>query len=111
MYAINDYSFGKLKISNILYIQDLILLGEKIIFDWHRRSGTLEDIRKIDDYQPDTIFIGTGKFGLMKVSETLKNTLKLHEIVNLVIKKSGSIIQKFPDYSLAKKALAIHLSC
>ncbi len=74
-------------------------------------SIVLNDIRLVIDYQPDILFIGTGKFGIMKVSEDFLNEVKKSGIDEIKINKSGNIVDQFNQCEKVKKALAIHLTC
>ncbi len=111
---IDHYSFGKISINSKIYRKDLIILGSQIHNNWWREKGhniTLDDISLIVDYQPDILFIGTGKFGMMKVSDQLIQNLHDLGIDDVIIEKSSKAVDRFNHCKLEKKVLAIHLTC
>jgi len=114
MLKISNYSFGKIKINKKIYTKDLILCGDRIHSGWRREQGhnlSLNDLGLITDYQPDTLFIGTGKFGLMQVKESLVQALKKQGIPDIIIEKSSKVVELYNHCEQPKKSLAIHLSC
>jgi len=114
MVKIDKYSFGKILINNKLYTKDLIILEDIIKDNWQRKSGhslILNDIQLIIDYQPDMIFIGTGKLGALKVSNDIISQINNYGINDVIVGKSDTIVEKFNKCKIAKKALAIHLTC
>ncbi len=114
MLKINDYSFGKIIINNELYRKDLIITGDQVHSDWWRNKGhsiSLDDISLIIDYQPDILFIGTGKMGMMKVSDAFIANVKAAGVDEVKTARSGKIVKEFNQCKKERKALAIHLTC
>ena len=114
MLKITDYSFGKILINNKLYRKDLIITGEQVYPGWWRNKGhsiSLGDISLIIDYQPDIMFIGTGKMGMMRVSDDFTTTVKSVGIDEVIYARSGQIVTVFNQCKKERKALAIHLTC
>lgn len=112
---INSYSFGKINISNKEYNSDLIIFPNTIQDNWWRQKGHLlqkEDLNTVIDYNPDLLIIGTGKYGRMKVPDTLINKLKNINI-NVKVYKTDKAVQ---IYNNKKKdssnvVCALHLTC
>ena len=70
---IDSYRFGNIVIDKIVYKNDVIVFPDRVQPEWWRKEGhhlQLEDIRHaIDDSQPRSLVVGTGKFGIMRVSK------------------------------------------
>ena len=116
MKSIESYSFGTIEIGGKKYTNDLIILPDKIKDHWWRKKGhslQIEDISDIidSDINIDTLIVGKGAYGRMKVSKATKNYIKSKGI-NLIIKKSEDACKEFNKIKDIKKvALAIHLTC
>ncbi len=113
---IDSYTFGKIVVNGKTFSKDIILTSEKVIPNWWRDEGhhmKLNDIHDIfTNYQPEYLIIGTGKFGMMKVSDEItefcaKNTIKC------IAKKTAKAIVEFNTYAEKNKSLvgAFHLTC
>lgn len=111
---ISNYSFGNININNKIYKSDLLIINNQIYPDWRRKNGhklRMNDIVLIIDNQPTTIFIGTGKFGFLKVPKDLIKSLNSLGFKDIVIEKSTKIIELYNNCQNERKALAIHLTC
>ncbi|MFW6064488.1 MAG: Mth938-like domain-containing protein [Candidatus Natronoplasma sp.] len=76
---IEDYSFGSIVIDGEHYNDDVILLGRNVIGGWWRKRGHMvqkEDLRKVLDYDPDILIIGTGSSGRMELTSELPKKLE-----------------------------------
>jgi len=72
---IENYSFGSMTISEKQYTSDLKIINGQVYPDWRRKTGhsiTVDEVADILSAKPDYLIIGSGKFGLMKVSHELK---------------------------------------
>jgi len=111
---ISEYKFGKMKIGEQSFDQDLIILPDRIISSWWRKEGhflQLEDFEGFLDQLPEQIIIGTGKYGMMKVASELIQWLEARKI-KLFIGNTDLAIQEYnnlPDKS--KVIAALHLTC
>lgn len=89
---IEKYSFGSITINDKEYYKDVIVFQDKVFSPWWREEGhnlSVKDLKKAIDAGPNSIIIGTGAQGIMKVpEETLK---KLKEL------KIKTITAKTPD--------------
>ncbi|MBD3405263.1 MAG: hypothetical protein GF411_03890 [Candidatus Lokiarchaeota archaeon] len=111
---IEDYEFGKVKINGKKYEDDLIIIDGTIYPKWWRKEGHnlhLEDLTEIFSRKPDTLIVGTGFYGRMKVSEEIEK--ELEQIgCKLIVKKTKDAAKIFNEISDDKTiALAIHLTC
>jgi len=112
---IENYSFGQMLINGKKYNSDLIIFKDYIYDSWWRKEGHnlyIDDIKEIIDEKPDTLIIGTGYYGLMKVPEELIEHIKSSGIKQVIVKKTGDACN---DYNkLCKKKIivaAFHLTC
>ena len=111
---IEHYTFGRLTFQGQTYSSDLIILPQKIIHPWWRQSGhklVAADIEAVWIEQPETLVIGTGFFGLMKVSpEVIDRAAELN--IHLVIEKTSRAVKTFNSLlGHQKLAGAFHLTC
>ncbi len=111
---ISSYSFGKIIIDKKEYKSDVIIYPERIDSSWWRKkshSVTIEDIPGILKNQPETIILGTGFYGMMKIQNQLKKECTKRGI-NLIIKKTGKVVQIFNELNEVQKVIcALHLTC
>lgn len=115
MNMIEDYSFGRIRISGKVYNSDLIITNDKIVENWWRKKGheiCLEDLRKYNvlnkDY--DVIIIGTGYYGMVKVLDEVKDYFKGKDVFIADTKRA---VEKFNEViKTGKKVLGMfHLTC
>ncbi len=111
---IDSYNFGKIVIDGRIYTSDVIILPDRVVSDWWRASGhnlVAGDIQKYISVIPDILLVGTGYFGIMKVSKNMTE-YALNNDIELHIVKSGKIPKLYNNSFKNKKvAAAIHLSC
>ncbi|MBN2601062.1 MAG: Mth938-like domain-containing protein [Candidatus Marinimicrobia bacterium] len=114
MYTIENYKFGEMIINGIFYHRDLIILTDKILQNWRRKEGhrlILDDIGDIPLSQIECLIIGTGKFGMMKVDETVISALNNAGIECIVYKTDKSVEIFNCIIHQEKVAAAFHLTC
>jgi len=114
--TIDNYSFGKMTIKGEEFTSDLIINHDGSIEDkWWRAEGhnlIPEDIGSVLDYKPDKLIIGTGAFGLMKVSEELRALCK-EKGIEIDASRTGSAVKRFNEAAKEDKSIAacFHLTC
>ncbi len=109
---IDGYSFGHITVDGKSYLRDLIILPERIVTNWWRKQGhrlITADLDEIFDSDIDKLVIGTGAYGLMKVDEETKDSLKKKGIEFFVAptREAVNIYNKLEG----KKAACFHLTC
>ncbi len=109
---IEDYSFGKINIAGKNYNDDVILLGEKVLDGWWRESGhrlSRSDLKKIIEYDPDILIIGTGNSSRMKVPSDLPRKLEF-EVESYPTRKA---CDRYNELIESDKRIAggFHLTC
>jgi len=122
---IESYEFGAIVIDGKNYASDVIILPKRVIDDWWRKEGHrlhVEDLEEVLKHEPkpEVFVLGTGYYGLMKVSPEAENILESCEI-ELVAKPTRKATQIFnkllQNNLLANKSKrivivgAFHLTC
>jgi hypothetical protein len=114
MSKITNYHFGKIQIADQIYTRDLIVTPIRIIPNWKRAEGhllALADLRApLDEFKPEILVLGIGKFGLMKVPETVRRELQSRQIEVFVLKTSAAVV-KFNELTNPNILGAFHLTC
>ena len=114
---IESYDFGVMVINGKKYTSDLIIYQEKVFDGWWRKEGHklyVEDLGRIFSFEPKphVLVVGTGYYGLLKVSREVEEALKSHEIT-LVAQPTREAIQTFNKLLVSGKCVAgaFHLTC
>ena len=80
---IENFSFGSITISGKQYTSDLKIINGQVYPDWLRKTGHSVDNSDVADFlkaKTDSLIIGTGVFGSMKLNVQLKQHLTDHGI-------------------------------
>ena len=114
IFHIQEYRFGKIVINGETYTNDLIILPDKIIPNWWRKTGhilDLDDCLEILSANPQTVIFALGAFSRVKLSESLKKELNVRNIRYHAL-SSKSACEAFNKLSPASRtAAAFHLTC
>ena len=112
---ISDYHFGSVRVDDNTYSADLILLPDRVIGSWWRKSGHClhpDDLTGIVEAAPDVLVIGTGSFGVMQVPADTVAFLKSNGIAPVVLKTDAACREYNERKSNGEKvAAALHLTC
>ncbi|MCF7886465.1 MAG: MTH938/NDUFAF3 family protein [Candidatus Marinimicrobia bacterium] len=111
---IDSYKFGNMVVNGINYTNDLKIFPDEVKSNWWRESGhnlSKSDIKDIIDYKPDVLIIGTGKMGVMKVSQEIKNYIRNNGIKELHVEKSAKAVKLYNQEKNENKVAAFHLTC
>ena len=112
---IEQYSFGKIIVNGATYNDDIKIIKETVIPDWWRKSGHhvgIDDVRDILDSGTDILVIGTGKFGLVKLSSSLRELLK-NRGIELIEKRTMEATKIFNQLHAKGNTVSagFHLTC
>ncbi|MGM0367755.1 MAG: Mth938-like domain-containing protein [Actinomycetota bacterium] len=110
---IDSYSFGNMVIDGTRYRSDLKLFPDQVKSKWWRKKGHLlleEDLKDVLEYRPDTLIIGTGANGLIKVDESLIEHLESLGI-KYIIKNTKQAVKEFNKSKSNKVVGVFHLTC
>jgi hypothetical protein len=112
---IESYSFGSMKVRGESHRNDLKIIDNKIIGNWWRREGHTLYAQDIDDIlysAAETLVVGTGAYGSMRITEDAEKTIEGRgiKLVAAPTKEAVSIFNNL--HSQGKKvAGAFHLTC
>lgn len=112
---IESYRFGEMVVGSVCYKSDLIILPDRIIDNWWRASGHLlaiDDLSQVIEFGPDSLVVGTGNNGMMKVPGKLEKALASYGIRLYANKTNDAwpIFNRLVDEG-RKVAGAFHLTC
>ena len=114
---IDSYEFGVMIIDGKKYTSDVVVLPDRVVKSWWREEGhrlcveDLQDVLNVEP-KPEVLVVGTGYYGLVKISSEVKNTLESSRI-ELVAKPTTDACQTVNELlkSNLKVAAAFHLTC
>ena len=112
---IESYSFGNMTVMGENHRNDLKIIENQIIANWWRREGHALYAEDIDDIlysAVETLVVGTGAYGSMRVTEEAAKALEGLEIklVAVPTKEAVSIFNSL--HAQGKRvAGAFHLTC
>jgi len=111
---ITDYRFGQITIDGRTYDADVIVYADRVDDHWWRKEGhrlSLEDLEDVIRTRPDTLVVGTGYFGRLKLDPDLRETLARKGIC-LVADLTGKATEEFNRLrETGKVVAALHLTC
>lgn len=111
---IDSYSFGRMVIGGELYTADVIIYPDRVDGDWWREEGHLlkpVDLKEVVSASPDLLVVGTGYYGVMKISPDLPGYLKGIGI-KLTASPTPEAWRLFNDLVERKRVVgAFHLTC
>jgi len=111
---IEDYSFGKITVDGKGYTADVIIYPGRVDSSWRRREGHClhrDDLSDVVNERPDSIIIGTGFYGALKVPQDLVREL-VSKGAEVYVKRTAEAVSLFNNLSLQKRTIAcLHLTC
>ncbi len=112
---IDHYSFGSIRIDGRNYRRDVIILRDRVIDNWWRKSGHELHVADISDmiekYLPEVLVVGTGSAGALRVMPETVEYLESKKI-KLIEEKTGDACKTLDRIVHTKKVMgAFHLTC
>ncbi len=111
---IDKYTFGSITIGVKTYHSDVLITPEGVDDAWWRREGhrlRVEDLKKVISAHPDTLVVGTGYFGEMRIDPAVTEALK-KEGIALFASRTSRACDEFNRLRSAQKVVAaLHLTC
>jgi hypothetical protein len=112
---IESYSFGRITIDGQTYSKDVIILPDRVWDGWWREEGHALSVADLDvalEANPDLLVVGSGSFGLMKVSPETRAEVNARGI-ELHVAKTKKATQLYNTFARrgARVVAALHLSC
>ncbi len=117
MNLIESYSFGRIRISGKEYSRDVVVTPDAVLDErWWRREGHalyVEDIsRYVESYKPSVVVVGTGYFGVMKVSGEVEAYLREKGIELIAMDTRRAVEEYNKRAERGERVLgAFHLTC
>jgi len=111
---IDDYSFGRITVDGKTHTSDVIIYPDRVDAAWWRKQGhrlCVDDLQDAVAAEPETLVVGTGTYGLMRVPADVRDHLA--ELgVELKVAKTGEACQLYNQLAAQKKTIAaLHLTC
>ncbi len=115
MQRVEEYEFGRIKIGERMFKNDIIICGDEILEKWWRKEGhrlSLDDLKWLKEKKFEILVIGTGYYGIMKVDKDVISYFKERGI-EVIVKDSKEAVKEYNNLieEGKKAALAIHLTC
>lgn len=111
---INSYDFGRIVIDENAFTTDVIIFPDRVEAEWWRKDGHVlhvEDVKLIVEEKPEVLIIGTGKYGILKVSPQTREYTESKGI-ELIVEPTDKACEVYNRISQAKKVVAaLHLTC
>ena len=117
MNLVESYSFGRIRISGREYTRDVVVAPDAVLDErWWRREGHalhVEDIsRYVESYKPSVVVVGTGYFGVMRVSEEVEAYLRGRGIELVALDTRRAVEEYNKRAGRGERVLgAFHLTC
>lgn len=112
---VEHYSFGTMVIDGNRYDNDVILFEDTVKDNWWRNEGHELCVADIDpaveEFNPEIVVVGTGKFGMMKVLPETE-TFLLSRQIRLIVQKTSQACETYNKLIGSERVLgAFHLTC
>ncbi len=112
---IEAYSFGKITISGKTYTSDVIIYPDSVDPSWWREEGhvlSIKDLQAVLAAKPETLVVGTGYYGMMRVPGETKSFL-LSSGIEVRIEQTSRAVELYNDLSGKNRNViaALHLTC
>jgi hypothetical protein len=111
---IDGYKFGEIIIDGKKYTSDIIIFPDRVNSSWWRKDGhklQTDDIQEILDAKPETLIVGTGKFGMMKLMQNMCELMKSLKIEIVALKTEEACKEYNLLKDLRRVVAALHLTC
>lgn len=111
---IDEYHFGRIIVKGNVYTSDVVIYPDRVDAAWWREEGHLlvpEDLEKIVKTKPDTLVVGIGSPGLMKVPTSTREWIESHNI-KLIIEPTEQACKIYNQLCTSRRVVAaFHLTC
>ncbi len=111
---INSYNFGEIIIDGKKFTHDVIIYPDRVDAEWWRKEGhklAIEDLQEVLKNPPETLIVGTGANGVLKVPSKVKQQLESKGI-KVKIEKTDRACKLFNELEKKDKVvIALHLTC
>lgn len=111
---IEHYRFGSMTVSGETHTRDIKIISGRVIPNWRRRSGHMLDTRDISDIldsNPDILIVGTGAFGMMRISESMAGHAEASAIRVIAAKTAVAVAEYNRLCANPGVCACFHLTC
>ncbi len=112
--VIDDYSFGRIVIDGREYTSDVIIYPDYVDDGWWRQEGhrlQLADLKEILAASPEVLVVGTGAYGLMRITPEVEQALAQRE-VELIALSTEQACRRYNEIEDHRRTIAaLHLTC
>lgn len=111
---IEEYGFGRITIDGRTYHSDVVLSPDGVNDRWWRQEShrlRLEDLRGVIECHPDTLVVGTGYFGMMRLDPALEKRVRQAgiQLIACTTKKACAEFNRLRETQ--KVVAALHVTC
>ena len=112
--TIEHYRFGAITVDGQRHTRDLIILPERIVAGWWRKEGHAlhpDDLTAVFEAAPEVLVVGTGAYGMMRVTEETRRALETSGI-RLIAAPTAEAVKTYNELrEETRVAAALHLTC
>ena len=112
--TIDSYQFGLIIVSGKKYTSDVIIFPDRVRDNWWRKTGhqlCLKDVAEVMAENPETLVVGTGASGLMKVLPEVERGVKTQGI-KLIVEATDKACHTYNHICHSQRAIAtLHITC
>jgi len=112
--AIEHYRSGTITVGGQRHTRDLIILPERVIAGWWRKEGHAlhpDDLTAVFEAAPEVLVVGTGAYGMMRVTEETRRALETAGI-RLIAAPTAEAVKTYNELrEETRAAAALHLTC
>ncbi len=113
MAEITEYRFGHIVIDGEEHDKDVIVLPDRVVRNWWRKSGhslVVDDFGDLVDDLPGNLVIGCGAYGRMKPEPSAVRELTERGI-EVEVLPTEDAVKRYRELDPQRTAAALHLTC
>ena len=111
---IESYRFGRIVIDGEAHDKDVIILPDRVIGGWWRKSGHVlhpEDLEAVFAADPQTLLVGQGANGRMRITRETEEALAAAGIALVALDTDAAVERYNALREQGNIAAALHLTC
>ena len=113
MARIDVYQFGRIVVDGQQQTRDLIVLPNRVVWNWWRQDGhklVLDDLQDVLEELPEQLLIGTGAHGQLHPDPSALDRLRARGI-KVEALPTATAVRRYGELDPAHTAAALHLTC
>jgi hypothetical protein len=113
MARIDAYQFGRIVVDGRQATRDLIILPDRVVWNWWRQDGhslVLDDLEDVLEELPERLLIGTGASGRLHPDPSALDRLGAHGLTVEAL-PTAAAVRRYGELDPARTAAALHLTC